>query len=162
MIGRRKSFPEIPGAQSQSCKYLFRLRKFFDFTGPPAGSAGYDYESALPRPLNAAINNDVAWINFCARRYDKAIREYQNNIEMYPNFVMSHRELSRVYAKKSMFDEAIQSIRRAVELERSAYISLNYPSSMQWPVKRMQLKEHSKKFCQHVRMNTLTKQEKET
>ncbi len=72
-------------------------------------------------PLNAGINNDVGWINYCVRRYDEAIREYHNNLEMYPDFVMSHRELSWVYAKKSMFTEAIQSIQRAVELERSSY-----------------------------------------
>ena len=34
---------------------------------------------------------------------------------------MSHRELGWVYAKKSMFSEAIQSVQRAVELQRSSY-----------------------------------------
>lgn len=72
-------------------------------------------------PLNAVINSDVAWINFCARRYDTAIREYKNNLEMYPDFIMSHRELAWPYAKKSMLSEAIQSTQRAIELERSAY-----------------------------------------
>jgi len=72
-------------------------------------------------PLNAGINNDVGWINYCLRRYDEAIREYRNNLEMYPNFVMSHRELGWVYAKKSMFAKAIQSVQRAVELEHSSY-----------------------------------------
>jgi tetratricopeptide (TPR) repeat protein len=72
-------------------------------------------------PLNAAINNDVAWISYWARRYDAAIREYQNNLEMFPDFIMSHRELGYVYAKKSRFKEAIQSMQRAIALERSAF-----------------------------------------
>ncbi len=72
-------------------------------------------------PLNVQINNDVAWINYYARRYDEAIRKYQNNLEMYPDFIMSHRELGWVYAEKSMFEEAIQSVQRAIALERSAY-----------------------------------------
>jgi len=72
-------------------------------------------------PLNAGTNNDVGWINYCVRRYDEAIREYRNNLEMYPDFVMSHRELGSVYVKKAMFTEAIQSVQRAVDLERSSY-----------------------------------------
>jgi tetratricopeptide (TPR) repeat protein len=72
-------------------------------------------------PLNVAIKNDVAWINYWARRYDDAIREYQNNLETYPDFIMSHRELGYVYAKKSRFKEAIQSMQRAIALERSAF-----------------------------------------
>ncbi|MFQ5866083.1 MAG: protein kinase, partial [bacterium] len=72
-------------------------------------------------PLNAGTNNDVGWINYCVRRYDEAVREYLHNLDMYPDFVMSHRELGWVYAKKSMFNEAIQSVQRAVEIERSSY-----------------------------------------
>jgi serine/threonine-protein kinase len=72
-------------------------------------------------PLNAGTNNDVGWISYCVRRYDDAIREYRNNLEMYPDFVMSHRELSWVYAKAGRFPEALASVRRAVALERSAY-----------------------------------------
>ncbi|MFQ5638420.1 MAG: hypothetical protein ACE5IR_10550, partial [bacterium] len=74
-------------------------------------------------------NNDVGWINYCVRRYDEAIREYRNNLEMYPDFVMSHRELDPVYVKKSMFTEAIQSVQRAVDLERSSY-NLAYLASV--------------------------------
>jgi len=81
-------------------------------------------------PLSAGTNNDVGWINYCVRRYDEAIREYRNNLEMYPDFIMSHRELGPVYAQKSMFTESIQSVQRAVELERSAlnlaYLALVY------------------------------------
>jgi tetratricopeptide (TPR) repeat protein len=72
-------------------------------------------------PLNAGINNDVGWINYCVRRYDEAVREYLHNLDMYPDFVMSHRELGWVYAKKGMFTEAVRSVQRAVELERSGY-----------------------------------------
>ncbi|MDQ7053954.1 MAG: protein kinase [candidate division KSB1 bacterium] len=72
-------------------------------------------------PLNAGTNNDVGWLLYMNRRYDEAIREYRHNLEMYPNFVMSHRELSWVYAKKSLFAEAIASAQRALELERSSY-----------------------------------------
>ena len=76
-------------------------------------------------PLSPFINNDVAWVHYYARRYDEAIREYQNNLETHPDFIMSHRELSWVYAQKSMFGEAIQSIQRAIALERSS-LDLSY------------------------------------
>ena len=72
-------------------------------------------------PLSPFINNDVAWVHYYARRYDEAIRQYQNNLETHPDFIMSHHELSWVYAQKSMFEEAIQSIQRAIALEHSPY-----------------------------------------
>ncbi len=72
-------------------------------------------------PLNAGINADVGWHHYLARRYDEAIRECQNNLEMYPNFTMSYRHLGWVYAMESRFEEAIQSIQRAIALDSSAF-----------------------------------------
>ena len=70
-------------------------------------------------PMNPFISNDVAWVLYYARRYDEAIQEYHNNLEVHPNWVMSHRELSWAYTMKSRFEEAIQSAQRAIALEPS-------------------------------------------
>jgi serine/threonine protein kinase/Tfp pilus assembly protein PilF len=72
-------------------------------------------------PLSPEVNNDVGWINYVVGNYDEALRAYNHNIELYPDYVMSHRELSWVYMKQAMFTEATNSIQRALKLERSAY-----------------------------------------
>jgi tetratricopeptide (TPR) repeat protein len=71
-------------------------------------------------PLNAGINNDVGWINFCVRNYDEAIREYRHTLDLYPDFVMAHRELAWTYSLNGMPNEALQSVQRAVAIERSS------------------------------------------
>ncbi len=72
-------------------------------------------------PLSPDINSDMGWFHFLFRRYEDAIREYHYNLDMYPDYEMSIRELGWAYAKNSMYVEAIQFALKAVALERSVY-----------------------------------------
>jgi len=67
-------------------------------------------------PLSLTINNNVAWIHYTARRYDKAIEQYQKTLDLEPNFLMARRELGLAYAQKSMFPEAIAEFEEAISL----------------------------------------------
>ncbi len=71
-------------------------------------------------PVNPGINNDEAWLFFIMRRYDQATELYRKNIELEPAFLMSHRELGRVYTQRGMFKESLAEFQEALALGRES------------------------------------------
>jgi serine/threonine protein kinase/Tfp pilus assembly protein PilF len=67
-------------------------------------------------PLSLIINTIVGFIDFYARRYDKAILQYKKTISMDPNFQMAYRYLSKVYLYKGMFKEALETHKKWMEI----------------------------------------------
>jgi len=67
-------------------------------------------------PLSAWINNNVGWIYYYQRQYEKALIAYQKNLEMYPSFSMSYREQAEVYMCNGMPVAAIESAHKAVTI----------------------------------------------
>jgi TolB-like protein/Flp pilus assembly protein TadD len=104
-----KQNPSSAKGHERYAVYLVMMGRFEDATREILLARELD-------PLSPWINNNVGWIYYFRRQYRKAMVEYQNNLEMHPNFSMSHRELSLVYLFSGMPDEAVESAEKAVAI----------------------------------------------
>jgi len=77
-------------------------------------------------PLSEWINNNVGWIYFLQRKYAQSLDQYKKTLEMYPDFNMSHREISAVYAVTGKSKLAIESAETAVKLSNNDPYALSY------------------------------------
>jgi len=75
-------------------------------------------------PLSINIGADLGWTLCHARRYDEAIDQYRNILEMEPTFFPAHWGLGLSYLEKSMFEEAISELRVAVSLSGESLMML--------------------------------------
>lgn len=77
-------------------------------------------QAQLHSPLSQIIKRDIGWHYYCARRYDEAIAQLQSILRIAPpddkKMEFVHWLLGYAYAKKSMFDEAIDEMRIALAL----------------------------------------------
>ena len=69
-------------------------------------------------PLSVVVHHHVAWIHVLARRYDVAFAESRSAIDMDPNFPMPHLWMGISLEQQGRYDEAIESLERAVALTR--------------------------------------------
>ena len=67
-------------------------------------------------PLSLDFNNVLGWILYEASRYDRAIEQWQNLLEIDQNYWVAHENLARAYAGKGMYDEAIVEAQKGIEL----------------------------------------------
>ena len=67
-------------------------------------------------PLSLTISANLGLLMYLARRYDKAIIQFQKTLEMDRNFAYSHWQLGLVYEQTEKYDEAIVHFKRAGEL----------------------------------------------
>jgi tetratricopeptide (TPR) repeat protein len=58
----------------------------------------------------------VAWILYFARRYDEAIEQGRQTLELDPNYATAYRILGWAYEETGLYDEAISAHLRASEL----------------------------------------------
>ncbi len=65
-------------------------------------------------PLSLDIRNCAAWTLTAARSSDRAIEECHKILEIDPNFVPAYDKLERAYLQKSMYDEAVETMEKAV------------------------------------------------
>ena len=71
-------------------------------------------ESALQLdPLSMVVNCHKGWILYFARRYQEAIDQLLNTIDMDPNFALARYFLGLVYLRTSKLEEALQQFERA-------------------------------------------------
>ncbi len=75
-------------------------------------------------PLSLVINTFVGFAFYFARQYDRAIEHCQKTIEMDPNFFEPYWALGKAYVQKSMHDEALEALHKAVDLSRSAPVTV--------------------------------------
>lgn len=72
-------------------------------------------------PLSMAINASKAVLSYFERRYDDAIGECTQILDMDSNFGMAYFFLGQAYEQKGLYPEAVAALERAVTLtERSA------------------------------------------
>jgi len=53
---------------------------------------------------------------YYARQYDHAIEQLQKTLEMDPSFIQAHIALGRTYAAKTMYNEAIEEMQKAIDI----------------------------------------------
>src|SRR5262249_16214741 len=66
-------------------------------------------------PVLVVINCHKGWILYFARRYDAALIQLRNIIDMDPNFALARYFAGLVYVQKGMFGEAIAEFKSARE-----------------------------------------------
>ncbi len=101
-------------------------------------------------PVNPGINNDQAWLYFIMRRYDQATELYRKNIELEPAFLMSHRELGRVYTQRGMFKESLAEFQKALALGRESMTV----SELAYAYGRAGMKSEARKLLAELRHPT--------
>jgi len=67
-------------------------------------------------PLSPGAFSGFGWQLLSARRYDEAVEQFQNSLEMDPNAVLAHMDLGRAYEGKGDFEKAINELRKAAAL----------------------------------------------
>src|SRR5262249_53886736 len=67
-------------------------------------------------PVSPIIHVDVGSVHLMARRYDEAIAQYRDTMEMSPEFYFAHRFMGLALELKGATDEAIAEYRKALEL----------------------------------------------
>jgi len=65
-------------------------------------------------PLSLIINTNVAWVQYFARDYDRAIETFKKTLEMEPSYALAHERLGQTYLEKGLFVEAIAELGKAV------------------------------------------------
>jgi tetratricopeptide (TPR) repeat protein len=67
-------------------------------------------------PLSLAILATAGLISYFERNPDRAIQEYEKALEMDANFALAHYFLGQAYEQKGLYERAIQSLARALQL----------------------------------------------
>lgn len=67
-------------------------------------------------PLSLIINTNLAWAQYFARDYDRAIENFKKTLEMDTNYAVAHQRLGQTYLEKGLFAEAITELEKAVNL----------------------------------------------
>lgn len=63
-------------------------------------------------PLSAAVNADLRWDLYLARRYDEAIEQLRIAIDLEPNYWVSRVLLGRCYEQKGKLHDAVEEFKR--------------------------------------------------
>jgi tetratricopeptide (TPR) repeat protein len=67
-------------------------------------------------PLSLIINADAGWFFSMAGQGDRALTQLSRTIELEPRFAPAYLYLGEVYLRKGMYQEAIASYKKGVEL----------------------------------------------
>jgi tetratricopeptide (TPR) repeat protein len=66
-------------------------------------------------PLSLIINTNVAWVQYFARDFDRAVETFKKTLEMDPDYALARERLGQAYLEKGMFAEAIAELEKAVK-----------------------------------------------
>src|SRR5260370_19746456 len=75
-------------------------------------------------PLSISMNFSLGWRLYMARKYDQAIEQLQNTLEMDPDFALPPMVLGQAYEQKKAFPQAL------TELQKPASISNHSPQML--------------------------------
>ncbi len=67
-------------------------------------------------PLSPGGFSGIGWLLLSARRYDEAIKQLQNALEMDTNLPLAHMHLGRAYEGKGKIQKALEELRKASAL----------------------------------------------
>jgi serine/threonine-protein kinase len=124
--GAEREFLKVLKQNPNSARGHERFAIFLTMMGRFEESTKHILRARELDPLSDWINNNVGWIYYLQRKYDDSLIEYQNTLEMFPNFSMSHRELAAVYALTGKPEQAIKSAITAVNLSNNDLTNIAY------------------------------------
>ncbi len=67
-------------------------------------------------PLSLVVNRDLGCVLYFMRRYEEAIEQLRNTVELDPNFGVGHWSLAWAYERNGMYKEALAELRKAIAL----------------------------------------------
>ncbi len=102
------------------------------------------YAQALD-PLSLPISSNVGRLLYFARRYDQAIGELQNSIELHPSHAYSHLYLGMAYEEQHMYPQARSEFKRAADL-----LSAKYPVGVAHVDALMGRRQDARSILQHL------------
>ena len=77
-------------------------------------------------PASPAVSHSLAVQLYLARKFDRAIEQAQNTLEMDANFAISHAVLGEVYLAKGMYRQGLSALEKYSALSRRSAISLAF------------------------------------
>ncbi|MFN2400620.1 MAG: protein kinase [Gemmatimonadaceae bacterium] len=85
-------------------------------SGRAAGGVSRMRDALSLDPMSLIISADVGELLYFARRYDQALEQYRQTLQMDSTFAHTHSYLGKVYERMGRFEEAISEHRKAVAL----------------------------------------------
>ncbi len=91
-------------------------------TGPLLAAGQFDHAIAEAKraaeldPVSPIIQAELGTVYMVARRYDDAIEQLRNTVQMYPEFYWAHRFLGLALELKGATSDAIAEYKKALEL----------------------------------------------
>src|ERR1700730_11281124 len=107
-----------------SCTFIcsalqLRARDYTTFDpSPPCNGGRPSSHHALAPPHWSLIHFGMAFVYWCGRRYDQAIEECHEALELDSNSPQAHVWLGLSYVAKLAWEPAIAALHKAVELSR--------------------------------------------
>ena len=77
-------------------------------------------------PASPAVSHSLAVQLYLARKFDQAIEQAQNTLEMDANFAISYAVLGEVYLAKGMYREGLSALEKYSALSRRSATSLTF------------------------------------
>jgi TolB-like protein/DNA-binding winged helix-turn-helix (wHTH) protein/Tfp pilus assembly protein PilF len=71
-------------------------------------------------PVSISTNFSLGWRLYMARRYEPAIEQLRNTVDMDPNFALPHLVLGQAYEMKGSYDLAIAELSRAAAISNQS------------------------------------------
>ncbi len=135
-----------PGEIASAARFLASDESTFVTGTAFAGWTAMFYRGTAHGPLSVNSQARLGQVLSYARRYDDAIREFRNALELDPNFVFALWHLGEAYMQVSRYDEAITVLEKAATLSRRnpavlAYLGCAYATSERDREARELLKE---------------------
>jgi tetratricopeptide (TPR) repeat protein len=81
-------------------------------------------------PLSVIIAADTAYDMILCRRYDEALEQTQRAFLLDPNFYYTHYLVGWVYLQKGMYNEALSSLRKSLELNADPFAKALYGQAL--------------------------------
>src|SRR5260370_8394711 len=66
------------------------------------------------------MNFSLGWRRYMARKYDQAIEQLQNTLEMDPNFALPRMVLGQAYEQKNAYPQALSELQKAVGISHDS------------------------------------------
>ena len=101
-----------PGYATAHARYAVFLMRM----GRTAEGLAEVHKAQSLDPLSPGVFSSLGRQLLSARRYDEAIGQFQNALEMDPDLAVAHMHLGRAYEGKGNFEKAIDELRKAAAL----------------------------------------------
>jgi eukaryotic-like serine/threonine-protein kinase len=101
--------PTYPTANHWHAEYVMTMGRQVDAIALMKKSQDLD-------PLSLIINDAIGWANYMAQRYDEALEQLLQTVELDPNYPVTHWFLGAIYRATGRYELAITEGEKAVKL----------------------------------------------